>query len=71
MITASEKIRILIRRKGIQQQELAAAFGLSRQAFNNKLRRGSFSYSDLERVAALLGCSVELVFTDKLTGERV
>ena len=70
MITAAEKIKIIARRKGITQKELAAAFGISRQAFNMKLHRNSFSPPELERVADLLGCSVDLVFTDRTTGEK-
>ena len=71
MITASEKIKIIAKRKGIRQSDLAAAFGMSRQAFNNKLRRDSFSPSELEQAAAVLGCSVDIVFTDNKTGEKV
>lgn len=70
-LTISEKIRALSRRKGVTLSELANRTGQTRQNLNAKLNRNSFIQSDLERIAAALGCSVAVVFTDLHTGEQL
>lgn len=69
--TTSEKIKAIARRKGIRLQDLAAALGITRQALFLKLRRGAWNDDDLQRYAAALGCSAEVVFTDTATGEKI
>ena len=71
MLTISEKIRLIARRKGVSLTDLAASTGQSRQNLNAKLNRNSWTQKDLDTIAAALGCSAEVIFTDQDTGERL
>lgn len=71
MITLSEKIRLIARRKGITITELADATGQTRQNLTNKLRRDNLTVEQIQRIAAALGCTVDAIFTDTETGETL
>lgn len=57
MITISEQIRVLCVRSNISVAELARRLGKSPQSFNSKLKRGSFTINDLEKIAEATGTS--------------
>ncbi len=50
-MTISEQIKVLCVRNNISVSELARRLGTSPQNFNGKMRRGSFSIADMERIA--------------------
>lgn len=54
-MTISEQIKVLCVRSGISEAELARRLGKSPQSFNAKMRRESFTISDLDRIASALG----------------
>ena len=62
MMSATEKIRILMTRKGISMGDMAEKTGQSRQNLSNKMKRGNFSERELETMASVLGCTVEIRF---------
>ena len=70
-LTPAEKILAIMRRRGMTLTDLAEITGQSRQNLSNKLSRDNFSYSDLVKLAAALGCSYDGVFTMDDTGERI
>jgi len=70
-MTISEKIRVLAKRKGHTLGELADLTGQSRQNLSNKLQRDNFSVSELNKIAASLGCSLEISFIDNTTEEII
>ncbi|MFP3041201.1 helix-turn-helix domain-containing protein [Treponema primitia] len=53
----SEKIKILMVKKGAKQKEVAEALGISPEYFNNKLRGEKFTREELEKIAAALGAT--------------
>lgn len=53
---------------GVSRQDLAKSLGISAQAMSNKYNRGSFSATDLIKIAA--ACGYKLSFTDS-TGKTV
>ena len=59
-MSVSNKIKSMIKAKGLKGYDLAEYFGISHQAFRNKLNRDSFSAEDLIKVAHFLG--YELAF---------
>lgn len=61
-MTASEQIRVLCARLNISIAELARRMGQSPQSLNGKLRRESFTISDLEKVAEATGSSFSRKF---------
>ena len=71
MLTVSEKITIIAKRKGITKTMLAESTGQSRQNLSNKIGRNNYTLAQLQDIAQALGCSVDVVFTDNETGETV
>ncbi len=44
--------------------DLADALGKSRQNMSNQLNRDNFQEEDLRKIADVLNCTVDVVFTD-------
>lgn len=59
----TNKIKALMNLKDASHADVAAALGVSKQAFSNKLLRDSFTADDLIKIADGLGC--ELAFIAK------
>ena len=68
-MTASEKIRILVKRQKMSLGELADALNQSRQNLSNKMSRDDFSTKELEQIAYALGCDLRIQFISKSNGE--
>ncbi len=71
MLSATEKINIIRKRKGMQVGDVANAVGMSRQNMSNKLSRNNLQEDDIQKFATALGCKAEVIFTDLETGEQV
>ena len=54
-MTVTEQIKVLCVRCGVSEAELARRLGKSPQSFNAKMKRQSFTVSDLEKIARSLG----------------
>ena len=61
-MTISEKIKVLCVRCNISEAELARRLGKSPQSFNSKMKRGSFTISELEEVADAMGVEFKRKF---------
>ena len=70
-VSISEKIRLLLRRRGVTITALAERIGLSRSRLMVKLKENNFSVSDLQKIAAALGCSFEGCFVMLDTEEKI
>ena len=53
-MTMEQKISMALAYKGISQAALARAVGTTPSNFNQKLKRGTFSVEELERIANCL-----------------
>lgn len=71
ILSAGEKIRLIARRKNMSIADLARELNTSNQNLFNKLKRDNFTEEDLKEIAAVLGCTVETIFTDLETGEKI
>ena len=69
-MSISEQIRILCVRSNISTAELSRRLGVSPQSLSAKLKRESFTISDLEKIADAVGAQFERNFILH-TGERV
>ena len=58
----SEQIRVLCVRCNVSEAELARRLGKSPQNFNSKMKRGTFTITDLEKVASALGVQFKRTF---------
>ena len=70
-LTMSEKIKVVLKRRGMTMGELAEKTGQTRQNLSNKLTRDNFQEKDLEVIAKALNCDYEAYFVMKDTGDRV
>ncbi|MDR0813231.1 MAG: helix-turn-helix domain-containing protein [Oscillospiraceae bacterium] len=62
ILTIGEKIRILLKRKGMTVTSLAGLLGMSRQNLINKLSRDNFSEREAHAIAAALDAEFITVF---------
>lgn len=69
-MTVSEQIKVLCVRANISTAELARRLGVSPQSLSAKLKRESFTVSDLESIADAVGTKFERYFVFD-NGERV
>ena len=61
-LTVGEKIKVIMKRKGMSMGDLAEATGQTRQNLSNKMSRDNFSEKDILTMAAALGCEVKIEF---------
>ena len=71
MLETNEKIRLLLKRKGMTVTSLAESLETTRQNLTNKLNRDNFSENELRKIAEVLGCSLILEFEDIASKERI
>lgn len=64
-LTISEKIKILLKRKGLTAKELAARLETTPQNLQNKLTRDNFKFNDILEIAEALGVRFEYDFVEK------
>lgn len=61
-MTIAEQIKVLCVRCGISEAELARRLGKSPQSFNSRMKRESFTISDLEKIASVTGSEFRRCF---------
>ncbi len=71
MLSAGEKIRVILNRKDMSVSDLAKALGQSRQNLSNKLVRDNFTEKELAEIAKVLDCTYETVFKLNDSGETI
>lgn len=64
-MTAGEKLKIIMKRKDISMGKMAEETGQTRQNLSNKMSRDNFSEQELIKMAAVLGCTVEIRFINE------
>ncbi len=69
--TASEKIRLIAKRKGKTMGDVAEMTSQSRQNLSNKMQRNNFTIAELQKIASALDCSIEIRFVDNASGEII
>lgn len=65
-----EQIKMLCVSNGISLSELARRLNKSPQALSQKIARGTFSVSDLDEIAMVIGCKLECAFV-MINGEKI
>ena len=65
-MTIEKKINMAVAFKGISQAELARNINMTPSNFNQKVKRGTFTLDELNKIANALGASYEFgfVFSD-------
>ena len=63
----SDKVKAVLALAGKKQQDLAQAFGMTKQTMSNKFARDSWSGKDLAKVAELVGGQLAIIMLDGQT----
>lgn len=67
-LSFGEKMRVMMKRRGVSVQELADRLGVSRQNVNQRLNNDSFTLADMEKYTAAIGCSIEIEIVEPPEG---
>jgi len=70
-LSAGEKIKIIMKRRGMTLGDLADKTGQSRQNLSNKMTRDNFAEKEIKEIAEVLGCDYEASFVMRDSGERL
>jgi len=70
-LSAGEKIRIILKRRGKTIGWLADELKQTRPNLSNKLGRDNLGEVELKEIAAALNCTYETVFTMNDNGEKI
>ena len=71
VLTISEKIKLLLGRRGMTITVLARGVGISRQYMTTKLKKNDFSVAELQQIANILNCTFNSTFTMNDTKETI
>lgn len=69
-MTASWKIKAILKKRHMKIAELADALGYSRQNLSNKFSRDNLTEQEISKIASLLNCTAEVVFTDNEDNQK-
>jgi len=70
-LTAGEKIKVLLGRRGMTIGQLAARLGVTGPNISNKIRRDDFGEKELREIAKVLECTYEAVFVMTDSQEKI
>ena len=70
-LTTAEKIKLIMRRRGLTLGELADLTGQTRQNLSNKMSRDNFTEKEAQKIATALGCTARITFTLDDSGEML
>jgi len=70
-LSMGEKIRVILKRRGMTVAQLAELTNQTRQNLSNKLTRDNFQEQDIKVIADALNCEYEAYLVMKDTGEKV
>ena len=70
-LTMGEKIRVILKRRGMTVAQLADLTNQTRQNLSNKLSRDNFQEQDIKAIADALNCDYEAYLVMRDSGEKV
>ena len=70
-LSTSEKVKIILKRRGMTMRDLAEKTGQTRQNLSNKMSRDNFPEKEIREIAAALDCEYESFFVMRDTGDKV
>ena len=71
VLTMGEKIKIVLKRRGLTIAQLAELTGQTRQNLSNKLTRDNFTEKEIAEIAAALNCDYDAYLTMRDTGDKI
>ncbi len=70
-LSTGEKIKVILKRRGMTMGELAEKTGQTRQNLSNKISRDNFPEREIREIAAALECDYQTCFIMRDTGDEV
>ncbi len=70
-LSTSEKIKVMLKRRGMTLKELSEKLGQKGSNLSNKLSRDNFPEKEIKEIAAALDCEYEAYFVMRDTGDKV
>lgn len=70
-LSVSEKIKVVLKRRGLTMGQLADKTEQTRQNLSNKMARDNFPEKELREIANALNCDLEINLVMRDTGEKV
>ena len=70
-LSTSEKIKIMLKRRGMTLKELSEKLGQKGSNLSNKLSRDNFPEKEIREIANALDCEYEAYFVMRDTGDKV
>lgn len=70
-LTMGEKIKIVLKRRGMTMGDLAEKTGQTRQNLSNKMSRDNFPEKELKEIADALDCDFEAYLVMRDSGDRI
>jgi len=70
-LTMGEKIRVILKRRGLTVAQLADLTNQTRQNLSNKLTRDNFQEKDIKAIAEALNCDYEAYLVMRDSGEKI
>lgn len=70
-LTMGEKIRVILKRRGMTVAQLADLTNQTRQNLSNKLSRDNFQEQDIKAIADALNCDYEAYLVMRDSGEKI
>lgn len=71
VLTMGEKIKIVLKRRGLTIAQLAELTGQTRQNLSNKLTRDNFTEKEIAEIAVALNCDYDAYLTMRDTGDKI
>jgi len=70
-LSVSEKIKVVLKRRGMTMGQLAERTSQTRQNLSNKMTRDNFPEKELRKIANALDCDLEINLVMRDTNEKV
>lgn len=70
-LSTSEKIKVMLKRRGMTLKELSEKLGQKGSNLSNKLSRDNFPEKEIKEIAEALDCEYEAYFVMKDTRDKV
>ena len=70
-LSVSEKIKVVLKRRGMTMGQLAERTSQTRQNLSNKMTRDNFPEKELREIANALDCDLEINLVMRDTNEKV
>jgi len=70
-LSVNEKIKVVLKRRGMTMGQLAEKTNQTRQNLSNKMTRDNFPEKELREIANALDCDLEINLVMRDTNEKV